>query len=324
MNRDIYIASVTRKLCSLATELHINGGMNLLSGHVHSEYFFRDLLNAINSDLDLVNANDDIRDMEGFDLISTSHRIIIQVSADSSRQKINHSLTRKALKDYHGYRFMFVFIVGKKPKYQDAEFENIYGMNFDVRRDVWDISDLIRRITALDISRMQRVWLLVDKELGDTQEKLQSDSVMSTIVSRISNNSEIKQELTETTQFDIHDKILFNHLEAMQDYITDYAMLTTRLSAIYAEFDKAGTTKTKAALMFIHNRYRVIKRTQTDPERIFELVSQSLVDFVTGKGVEPGISEEQILYAVEIIVVDAFMRCKIFEKPLRKTPHVVA
>ncbi|MCH3973700.1 ABC-three component system protein [Bifidobacterium tibiigranuli] len=323
MNREIWFSYITTKFSELAVQLELNASQNLLSDHIHAEYFFRDLLNTVKNDWEFDNANDLAENTPGFDLISVPRKVLVQISGDSSREKINHSLSREQLEKYSGYRFVFLFIVSAKPKYRTRSFDNPYGLDFEAGRDILDLKDLLGDIKGLPITPFRNVFTLVTNELGDMSGMTHIDSTLVNIVNSLASVKLDERPLANSSVFAIEDKISFNDLGAIRDLIIDHAPYTSRLDDIYSEYDRSGTNKTLATLMRISKTYRESCHAYNDPSDVFNSVVAELATQIRHSASCAEISIEVLDLCVCIIVVDAFMRCKIFKRPTGE-PHAVA
>lgn len=97
---------------------------NLLSDAVYSENLYRDLLNCLYS-WNLENANGVESNFEAIDLIDEDKKIIVQVSASCSRQKIKSTLTKEKLTDekFQGYTIYFVFIGAQNGRVKSIDYD---------------------------------------------------------------------------------------------------------------------------------------------------------------------------------------------------------
>ena len=93
MNRPAYFNFIEERLNLLAQRIKSRGRLNLLDFNGHSEYFFQFLLNQVYK-WDVVNENDVKQNVEAIDLVDHTNKLILQVSATSSKQKIESSLSK--------------------------------------------------------------------------------------------------------------------------------------------------------------------------------------------------------------------------------------
>ncbi|MBF0274194.1 MAG: hypothetical protein HQK84_03070 [Nitrospinae bacterium] len=127
--------------------------------------------------------------------------------------------------------------------------------------------------------------------------------------------------------FKIEDKIKHNAVKRNKYLIEEYKVYHTKINGIYAELENQGSFKKEKLLRIIRHLYLKTKGAYvadaTNPlaiiqeraDDIFEDIENALQEVLDKN--EARFSEETI-FALPIIMVDAFMRCKILEQPPRK------
>ena len=100
MNRQTNFNFIKEKLSLLATHIEMSGGLNILDLHLHSENFYLHFFNLLFG-WELQNLNAVQKNAAGVDLVDTSNKIIVQVSATATKQKIESALA-KNLSNYKG------------------------------------------------------------------------------------------------------------------------------------------------------------------------------------------------------------------------------
>lgn len=114
MERSVYYEKIKELLLRHCVELHADGRNNLQDSAVHSEYFYRDLLNIVFS-LHLKNANQLDPNMKGYDLVDREAGICFQVSKSATSEKVNSTLKKISEISSERYRIRFMFLVQKAP-----------------------------------------------------------------------------------------------------------------------------------------------------------------------------------------------------------------
>lgn len=94
---------------------------------------------------------------------------------------------------------------------------------------------------------------------------------------------------------------------------------------IYNEFDQSGRLKSEAILMKINHKYKQLSQEIQNEDELFFSIIKSFKDemIYNHELINDDIYEEEIEICIEIIVVDVFMRCKIFKKPGGETDDFV-
>lgn len=121
--------------------------------------------------------------------------------------------------------------------------------------------------------------------------------------------------------YDISGKIEYNGLKRNK-YVVDeyYKLYTIGLHNLYDELEKFGTIKKSVVLNRIQHFYLEAKGKYTDgsitdirmkSDNIFDDVVDNVCKLVT----DSHLDESEIFLAVQIVVVDAFVDCKVLEKP---------
>lgn len=77
MNRATYYNYIEERLITLCLRVELRGKINILDYHLHSENFYRDLLNKLYA-WNLENLNSQIHNVEAIDLIDKGNKIIFK------------------------------------------------------------------------------------------------------------------------------------------------------------------------------------------------------------------------------------------------------
>ncbi len=123
--------------------------------------------------------------------------------------------------------------------------------------------------------------------------------------------------------FSIDSKINYNQIKRWKPIIDSYKIYQAKIESIYSELEQSGESfKKRKLLQIIKNLYLKKKgvymecadsSTETEllknhSDDILDAVEQSLIE-------KSNNDSDDIFITVPIIMVDAFMRCKILEKP---------
>src|SRR5690606_22008297 len=100
-----------------------------LNLHMHSESFYLHLLNLLYG-YKLENLNKSLQNAEAIDLIDHKSKIIIQVSATSTKTKIESALEKEIIKKFPSYKFIFLSISKDASKLRKVKFNNPHGISF--------------------------------------------------------------------------------------------------------------------------------------------------------------------------------------------------
>ena len=317
MNRTWYFNYIEEKLNILAYRIETRSKINILDLNIHSETFFADLCNIVFG-LNLVNLNSFVQNTEGIDLIDTKNKVVIQVSATCTKTKIEYSLSKEIYKKYNGYDYKFISISKNASNtLKQTIFQNPYTMKFNPSQDIWDVVGILRKVSSDSIDKQRVLYDFISKELGQTADIVKLDSNIAGIINILAENIDMTSIPPETVPFEIEDKIDFNNLQGVQEIIDDYKIFYHKLDQIYSEFDKGGKNKSFSVLQEIRKQYIKLKNTEKSSEEIFYEIIDNLLTIIKNSRNYVEVPIEELQMCVDILVVDAFIRCKIFKNPER-------
>ena len=151
------IGIIHEKLAILSTEIRLRGKFNMLDINVLAETFFAELMNHIYG-YQLKNINLYEQNAKAIDLIDTENKIIVQVSSDNSKGKVQSSLSGiKEEYKQNNYHFIFISISEEVTKLKEKSFEIPEGIIFDPKNDCLDNKKLITHIESKGIECIKRV-----------------------------------------------------------------------------------------------------------------------------------------------------------------------
>lgn len=315
MNRVGYFEYIQERLATLSTMIVTSGKLNLQDLNVHSETFFADLLNQI-FDWKLVNLNTYQPNVEGIDLVDDGNMLLAQVSSTCTKQKIESSLEKELLKTYNGYTFKFISIARDASALRKHSYQNSSPLTFKPQTDVIDLSTLFFKVKAMDITKQKQLYDFIRAELGSGTDLIKVDTNLAIIINILS-----KEKLNESIDppeinaFGIEKKINFNGLSGVRETINDYKIHFTKVSNIYSTFDKEGYNKSYSVLQIIKKQYLKRQNSAMSPSDIFFSIITDVMNIVTESKNYVEIKYEELELCVYILVVDAFIRCKIFTNP---------
>jgi hypothetical protein len=314
MNRAYYFDFIEEKLSSLATRIELRSKRNLLDLNLHSENFYLNFCNELFG-WKLKNMNVIKHNAEAIDLIDETNQIIIQVSATATKQKIESALSKESLASFKGYSFKFISIAKDSSKLRTQSYNNPYGINFDPKFDIIDVQFILDTISGFDINNLTRIYVFIKKELSSEVDLSKIDSNLAAIINILAQKDWDKDvEGYQIKPYEIDRKIEFNHLENSKAIIDDYKIHHSRVDKIYTEFNKLGVNKSNSVLSSIHNDYLKNKTAISDDDLFFKVI-ELVIDKIQRSANYQVIPCEELELCVNILVVDAFIRCKIFENP---------
>ena len=149
-------------------------------------------------------------------------------------------------------------------------------------------------------------------------------SMLKNAINAISNIELTENKETEKLNvFDPKIKISYNSIKRNVSLIQEYKVYHKKINTLYDELEKQGSIKKERLLNIIRNTYIEVKGKYTldslNELEIIKLNSDNIIDdiFETlySKMKDSQFWEEDIILGIRLIMVDAFMRCKILEEP---------
>lgn len=315
MNRSGYFNYIEEKLNYLSYRIQNRGKINVLDLNIYSETFFAELMNHLLG-YNLKNVNQIKQNTEGIDLLDEKNKIIVQVSSTCTKQKIENSLAKEIFQDYLNFHFKFIAIAGDADKLRNNVFKNPHKVSFTPSDDIYDIKSLLNIILNLDISKQRKLYEFIRNELGSDIDIVKMDSNLAAIINILSQeNLAPVQGPLEINPFEILRKIEFNDLLPVQSIIDDHMIFFSKVEEKYKEFDKQGSNKSLSVLSTIHNKYIRLAGKVSDPQELFLSIIDNLIVLIKDSKNYIEIPYEELEMCVSILVVDAFIRCKIFKNP---------
>ena len=313
-NLSRYCERIQESLLRYCDSLKVDSRGNLQNEALYAEYVFRDVINLAFG-WNLKNANEDDVLTAGFDLVDPEERILIQVTKDSSRAKIEHSFETLESTAYQGYRFLFMLLVSNHPKYTRS-FESPQGIVFDPAQDILDIAQLMKRIRALPIAKVHEVYECVEQHLESTLDARNIPTSLGKVLMALAPHDMVSgKKLDKTVAFMISDKISVNKLGAYHRRISRAATFSHLVVQLYGAYAAAGTYEGETILVSLADDYDVLAAREDDSLAIFDGLVDVLMDRLERDASVADVTYEMRRFCVTIVLVDAFMRCRIFRGP---------
>ena len=289
--------------------------MNLHDSNVLLEDVFKEILN-ITYGLDLQNANLIKQNIKAIDLIDCSSKTIIQVSSDNSKTKVQTSLDKIELPKYDGYTFKFVCISKGVSHLKKHHFNVPEGISFNAETDCYDDERILKDVSAKDIDTIRNLASYLEKSILPATADERRPSVITYVINRLADEPLAEIAVNpDTKSFDLEPKIDFNSLKKWRDIISEYTVFSLLVDKIYRAYDEQGVNKSFAVLSSLHDLYLNLASELTG-DALFDKLLESVYDIVN-KDYEynESLTREELQVNIKIVLVDAFVKCKIFKKP---------
>ena len=323
MNRSQYFNYIEDKIDYLSYRISKRGKINLLDLNIYSETFFAEMINMLLK-FDLKNMNAIKQNVEGIDLIDHKNKVVAQVSSTNTKQKIESSLKKKIIQKYKDYRFVFIPIVGEADVLRTKTFANPYGITFNPEEDIYDTKAILNLVLNMKIGDQQKFFTFIKEELGNTVDVVKVDTNLAAIINILSKENLVNvPDTPEINHFEINRKIDFNNLQNAKMTIDMYKIYYSNLAEKYTELDKQGVNKSLSVFSVLSNQYIKLQNEKQDDVDVFYSVINNVIEIIQNSKNYIEIPYEELEMCVCIIVVDAFIRCKIFKNP-EGYSHVIA
>lgn len=314
MNRTRYYDYIDERLHTLAYRIATNGKLNMLNLNNHSENFYLHLLNLLFG-YKLENLNKSLQNVEAIDLIDHENQIIVQVSSTCTKAKIESALEKEIIKDFPSYQFMFLSISKDASNLRKGDFKNPHGISFEPESGIIDVKSILNEISQNNATKQKKLYEFIKDELGSEIDIVKLDSNLATIINILA-----KVEWAHGCQnsipnkFEIDKKITYNQLDKAKDIIDDWCIYHIKVDSKYSEFDSMGSNKSNSVLATIKREYIKAKGNESQDEIFFRVID-ALKTIITESANYSTIPIEELDLCVDILVVDAFIRCKVMENP---------
>lgn len=156
-------------------------------------------------------------------------------------------------------------------------------------------------------------------------EQLRNPSLLMQAISAIADadfeNDTVNDESLQT--FGIPDKISYNHIKRNKCLIEEYGGYYGKINSLYGELESQGSFKKEKLLRNIRAAYLKTKGRYTqgasDPMPIIQEKADDIIEDVENEFLslvaDTNKYREDISFGISVVLVDAFMRCKILEEP---------
>jgi hypothetical protein len=297
----------------LGYRIKAKGMLNVLDLHLHSENFYLHFFNLL-FDKKLENMNLVQQNVAAIDLIDSHSKLIVQVSSTATKTKIESALT-KDLSKYAGNAFNFISISVDAAKLRKKTYKNPHSLIFKPASDIHDIPSLLGVIGALEIERQKACYDFIKAELGSEPDLLKMESELASIIRTVAqeNLADVSGHL-EVDRFALSAKAEFNKLKNAKTIIDEHKIQHSRVNRIYETFDKSGQNASMAILSSVQRIY-LKRKEEMAGDALFLKIIDDVIDRVKESKNHAQMSHEMLELCASVIVVDAFIRCRVFERP---------
>ncbi|KIQ61269.1 hypothetical protein RL74_01250 [Pseudomonas fluorescens] len=156
--------SVIERLSWIKAQVTLYNRINLTDINVHSENFYKDLLNLALG-YNLININIDDQNAAAIDLGDETQKIAIQVTSTSDLKKARKTVTKFVENKLNlKYDQLKIFNITTKKKHKEKEvcFE---AWRLDTDKDIWDVDWLVAKISELSLEKLNQISIFLEREV---------------------------------------------------------------------------------------------------------------------------------------------------------------
>ncbi len=311
MNRQDYQKSIINSLTWLSTQVSVNNKLNLTDINVHSENFYRDLLN-LTFGYSLVNINIIDPNAAAIDLGDEGNRFAIQVTSTSALAKTRHTVSKFIEKGLHEKydRLVILNITTKTAHTVPTVGDNNYSLN--TKNDIWDIGNLAVMINDLELSKIQEISNFLNQQLymKPTESLPRNVETILRLIELISDEEHPaagegflvepfpKKKINE--RFADHAKFL------KQEFITLYQDYGAVLDSVEQESDIGQVKIRRVAQHLRVYSDKVLTECSGDPKQALAKLIDNFVSMLNENGFEADTG------AAQFYIVKHLIKCNVF------------
>lgn len=200
---------------------------------------------------------------------------------------------------------------------QRASFENLILLCPNHHIETNDVKKY--SVSSLREMKQKHESLSVSKAIS------RNPSMLRSTINAISSIS--LEDISETDKLNVYNpklKLNYNAVKSNYSLIQDYKVYQGKINSLYDELERQGSIKKEKLLSNINQIYIKIKGKYVldseNPLEIIRLNSDNIINDVSDelyiKLENSNLFDEDIILGIKLILVDAFIRCKILEEPI--------
>lgn len=178
LKQEELIKTCTELLLKLCDLVEARNSINFYDINISSESFFIPLLNMV-FECDLKNLNTEEKNAAAIDLYDTNGKIAVQVTSNSSADKIRTTLKKyRKNKLYEKYQRLVVVVIVRSHTYRADFTDDIDGkFAFSKSNDIFAINSLIKAISALNIEKIASIKEYLEYQLDTLLDGTQVSTI---------------------------------------------------------------------------------------------------------------------------------------------------
>lgn len=172
ITRGYLVGNIIDSWSNINEKANIRCDLNLTDLPIYLEDYFCEVLN-ISRELNLSNINSEKSNFPGIDLIDRSSEEAWQVTMKKGSEKINSTLENIKGGKFENFDIYVLIVGSKQSSYGAVDDELCEEVGFSVNEDIWDITDLSKKIVSLPLDRLKDLDDYVRSEEARIQIELE-------------------------------------------------------------------------------------------------------------------------------------------------------
>lgn len=272
ITRGYIVGKIIDDIALLKSQISLKAKLGLYDLHKIVEDFFKEILN-ITYNYSLVNLNKVRCNHPGLDLGDKHNKIAFQITSMNTSDKINETLKKITIQLGKQYKTINIFIVGEKQKKYTIDKTLASKYKFDPQKNAFDLNDLIKEITMLDIDKLNQIYEIFRREFMQVKIEFEipdKNGNYETSLYNLLENQNFKKPNNYDKFFDWYNKkngsnALNGHYK--DEYISDIKQLFNKLISLprtSREFILIAQEKGKDGKILLHTLQRLMKLTEQE------------------------------------------------------------
>lgn len=197
-----------------------------------------------------------------------------------------------------------------------ADYENLILLC----RQHHDETDDVQKYTVEVLKKMK-----MDHESAYLHQRIRNNpSMLKNAINAISSISlDMIKESSSLNTFNPKTKLNYNSVKTNYALIQEYKVFHEKVNSLYDELELQGSIKKEKLLSNIEQIYLKVKGNYVlDSDETIEIVRQNsdkiiddIYDYLYSELEGSNLFDEDVVLGIRLIMVDAFIRCKILEEP---------
>ena len=313
MKRARLIDDIVKRITLLSSIVRCKSKNNLHSDNVVAENVYRDIYNIIEKS-SYKNLNQEENNFPGGDLIDEKQKKLIQVTSDLSFKKIKETVRKLDIERFEGFSLEIIIMGERRSKYKGDCLPTSYIV-FDYSTNIVDNPAFVNRIKNLTFDQIESIQKILEKEIPYPKPRNLNATHLGCFIEVLSQSGHIEPgKVMCKKSFEIEKKIQYNELRNKTLFIRDRSLYSKKLERVYQEYDMLTKNKSMYVIDAISRIYLTAPDTLSG-EGLFSYILQKVKDKIIDAANALGVYEDELDFYVDIIVVDTFVRCKIFSPP---------